>query len=334
MKTSKPGDLAIYLEHFFVDYLMRLRAASTHTIASYRDTFRLFLKFIEVEHNKSPFNLNVKEINCDMVRNFLTYLEDNRGMKSRSRNQRLSALRSFYRYLLIECPELSLTIQKILSIPQKRYESVQVHFLNDAEVKALLEAPDQTTKQGRRDFTLILFLVQTGLRVSELINLKIEDVHIGATAYVTCMGKGRKHRTTPLTKRTAKIIRAWCSEQDFKGSDFLFNNAREKQFSVDGIRYILRKYSVTASQICPSLAKKKVTPHVIRHTTAMQLLFAGVDISTIALWLGHESIETTKQYLEADLKQKEEALKKVNPQGQRPFRYKPKDKLIRFLESL
>ena len=187
---------------------------------------------------------------------------------------------------------------------------------------------------GRRDFTLILFLLQTGLRVSEIVGVKCSDIELGNTSYVTCLGKGRKKRSTPLTKRTAKIMKKWLSEQVIESDEFIFKNARGKQFSVDGIQYLLTKYSLAASKSCPSLARKKVSPHVIRHTTAMKLLTAGVDIMTIALWLGHESIETTKVYLAADIKMKEEALKKVNPTNGSHFRYKPSNRILRFLESL
>ncbi len=221
-----------------------------------------------------------------------------------------------------------------MTIPQKRFESTLITFLNDAEISALLNTPDQTTFIGRRDFTLILLLLQTGLRVSEITCLKCSDVNIGTTSYITCLGKGRKRRSTPLTKRTAKVLKIFLSEQKSDENDYVFKNSRGGKFSVDGIQYILTKYSAIAMKACPSLAKKKVSPHVARHTTAMKLLGAGVDIATIALWLGHESIETTKVYLTADLKMKEEALKKVNPTHKSNFRYKPNDKLLHFLESL
>lgn len=334
MKTNALGNLAKYIELFFVDYLMNQKSVSTHTVTSYRDTFSLFLAFIQSSSGQTPDNLDIEDIDSEMIVDFLNYLEADRGVKVRSRNQRLAGLRSFYRYLAIKCPQLSLHIQQILAIPQKRFESTQITFLNDAEIDALLNTPDQTTFTGRRDFTLILLLLQTGLRVSEIIGLKCSDVNLGTASYITCLGKGRKRRSTPLTKRTAKIMKTWLSEQECDKSDYVFKNARGRKFSADGIQYLLTKYSLAATKGCPSLAKKKVSPHVARHTTAMKLLGAGVDIATIALWLGHESVETTKVYLAADLKMKEEALKKVNPTHNSHFRYKPNDKLLRFLESL
>ena len=220
------------------------------------------------------------------------------------------------------------------TIPQKRYQPAQITFLNDDEIKALLDIPDQTTCNGRRDFTLVSLLLQTGLRVSEIIKLRCNDFNFGEASYITCLGKGRKKRSTPLTRKTAKLLRAWILEQKINENDYLFKNARGNQFSVDGIQYLLTKYSLAASETCHSLKKKRVTPHVARHTAAMRLLESGVDIATIALWLGHESIETTKIYLTASLKMKEEALKKINPVQDGEFRYKPNDELLSFLESL
>jgi integrase/recombinase XerD len=334
MKLNSLGNLAKYIELFFVGYLINQKAVSTHTIASYRDTFSLLFGFIQTSSGQMPDALNIEDIDSEMIVEFLNYLETDRGVTARTRNQRLAGLRSFYHYLMIKCPHLSHHIQRILAIPQKRFQPTLITFLNDTEIDALLNSPDQSTPMGRRDFTLILFLLQTGLRVSEIVGLKCKDVKLDSTSYVTCLGKGRKKRSTPLTKRTAKIIKKWMSEQAVENDGFIFKNARGKQFSVDGIQYILTKHSIAASSSCPSLARKKVSPHVLRHTSAMKLLTAGVDIMTIALWLGHESIETTKVYLTADLKMKEEALKKVNPTNKSHFRYKPSNKILRFLESL
>jgi len=334
MKVKTAGSLAKYIELFFVDYLINQKSVSTHTVASYRDTFSLFLAFVKTSSGKMPDTLNIEDIDSEIIVNFLNYLEIERGVKARTRNQRLAGLRSFYRYLSIKRPDLSHHIQQILAIPQKRFEPTPLIFLNNVEIDALLNAPDQSTLMGRRDFTLILFLLQTGLRVSELTGLTFSDVNLDGASYVTCIGKGRKKRSTPLTKRTAKIMKKWLSEKERDNDEFIFENAKGKQFSADGIQYLLTKYSAIASKACPSLTKKKISPHVIRHTTAMKLLSAGVDIATIALWLGHESIETTKIYLTADLKMKEDALKKVNPTCKSNFRYKPSNKILRFLESL
>jgi integrase/recombinase XerD len=334
MKSNNLGNLAKYIELFFVDYLINQKSVSTHTVASYRDTFSLLLAFIQTNLGQMPDTLDIEFIDSEMIVKFLNYLEVERGVTARTRNQRLAGLRSFYRYLNIKCPHLSHHIQQILAIPQKRYEPALITFLDETEIDALLNSPDQSTPMGRRDFTLILFLLQTGLRVSEIVSVKCSDVKLSSTSYVTCLGKGRKKRSTPLTKRTAKILKKWLSEHVIEGDKFIFQNARGEQFSVDGIQYLLTKYTQAASKSCPSLGRKKVSPHVIRHTTAMNLLSAGVDIMTIALWLGHESIETTKLYLAADMKMKEEALKKVNPTNKSNFRYKPNNKILRFLESL
>jgi len=334
MKRNTTGDLAKYIELFFVEHLINQKSVSTHTVASYRDTFSLLFAFIQSNSGNSPDTLDIEDINSELIVDFLEYLETERGIKTRSRNQQLAGLRSFYKYLAIKCPQLSHHIQQILAIPQKRCQRAQITFLNEHEVDLLLKAPDQSSFFGRRDFTLILFLLQTGLRVSELVCLRCSDLNLGATSYVTCLGKGRKKRSTPLTKRTAKILKSWLSECKGDKDDFVFKNARDRQLSVDGVQYILAKHTHSAAKECPSLDRKRVSPHVLRHTTAMNLLSAGVDIAIIALWLGHESIETTKVYLAADLKMKEAALKKVNPSHKSNFRYKPADKLLHFLESL
>lgn len=323
------------LEGFFTQRLLQQKQASTHTIASYRDTFRLLFRFTEKRLHKPPSRLNLEEIDAPLVAAFLSDLEKNRSTSPRSRNLRLTAIRSFFRYAAYEAPAHSAQIQRVLAIPGKRYDRVQIHFLSHAELDALLGAPELETWSGRRDYALLMVAVQTGLRLSELTGLKRQDVMVDTGAHVRCTGKGRKERCTPLTKQTRAVLKNWLNEPEKAGTGMLFPNARGGRLSGDGVRYILAKHIVTASKNCPSLLRKKVTPHVLRHTMAMELLQAGVDRAVIALWLGHESVETTQIYLDANLALKEEILAKTrSPNGPNFVRYKPPDRLLAFLNSL
>jgi site-specific recombinase XerD len=323
------------LEGFFTQRLLQQKQASTHTIASYRDTFRLLFRFTEKRLHKPPSRLTLEEIDAPLVAAFLNDLEKSRSISPRSRNLRLTAIRSFFRYAAYEAPAHSAQIQRVLAIPGKRYDRVQIHFLSHAELDALLGAPKVETWSGRRDQALLLVAAQTGLRLSELTGLKRQNVTIDTGAHVRCTGKGRKERCTPLTKPTKDILKNWLNELEKANTEMLFPNARGGRLSGDGVRYILAKHIVTASKACPSLLRKKVTPHVLRHTTAMELLQAGVDRALIALWLGHESVETTQIYLDANLALKEEILAKTrSPNGSWRGRYKPPDRLLAFLNSL
>jgi site-specific recombinase XerD len=323
------------LEGFFTQRLLQQKQASTHTIASYRDTFRLLFRFTEKRLHKSPSRLTLEEIDAPLVAAFLNDLEKNRSISPRSRNLRLTAIRSFFRYAAYEAPAHSAQIQRVLAIPGKRYDRVQIHFLSHAELGTLLAAPKPETWSGRRDQALLLVAAQTGLRLSELTGLKRQDVTIDTGAHVRCTGKGRKERCTPLTKQTKAILKNWLNEPRKANTDVLFPNTRGGRLSGDGVRYILAKHIVTAAKTCPSLLRKKVTPHVLRHTVAMELLQAGVDRAVIALWLGHESVETTQIYLDANLALKEEILAKTRSQNGSNFgRYKPPDRLLAFLNSL
>jgi len=323
------------LEGFFTQRLLLQKQASTHTIASYRDAFRLLFRFIEKHLHKPPSRLTLEEIDAPLVAAFLNDLEKNRSISPRSRNLRLTAIRSFFRYAAYEAPAHSAQIQRVLAIPGKRYDRVQIHFLSHAELHALLGAPKLETWSGRRDQALLLVAAQTGLRLSELTGLKRHDVTTDTGGHVRCTGKGRKERCTPLTKQTKAILKNWLNEPKKANTEMLFPNARGGRLSGDGVRYILAKHIVTASKTCPSLLQKKVTPHVLRHTMAMELLQAGVDRALIALWLGHESVETTQIYLDANLALKEEILAKTrSPNGSNSGRYKPPDKLLAFLNSL
>ncbi|MGA2107947.1 MAG: tyrosine-type recombinase/integrase [Syntrophorhabdales bacterium] len=332
MKTE--NDFPSLLQAFFTDRLMRQRQASPHTIASYRDTFRLLLSFAEQRLNKAPSALHLEDLDTPFIGAFLDHLEKERGNSARSRNVRLAALHSFFRYVALHEPSMSALAQRVLAIPQKRYHRTQIQFLTRPEIEALIAAPDQKTWAGRRDRTLLLVAVQTGLRVSELTGLRCEHVVLGTGAHLQCTGKGRKDRCTPLRREAAAALRAWLAERKGQSTDHLFPNAKGRALSTDGVAYILAKHVATAQQHCPSLEKKRVTPHVLRHTVAMELLQNGVDRSVIALWLGHESMETTQVYLHADMALKEKALAKAAPLGIKIRRYRPDDKLLAFLKEL
>lgn len=323
------------LEGFFTQRLMQQKQASPHTIASYRDTFRLLFRFTEKRLHKPPSQLVLEEIDAPLIAAFLNDLEKNRSISPRSRNLRLTAIRSFFRYAAYESPAHSAQIQRVLAIPGKRYDRIQIHFLSHAEVEAVLRAPDRKIWSGRRDHALLMVAFQTGLRLSELTGLKRQDVMVGTGAHVRCTGKGRKERCTPLAKQTRAVLKNWLNEPEKANSEMLFPNARGGRLSGDGMRYILAKHVGAASKILPSLLRKKVTPHVLRHTTAMELLQAGVDRALIALWLGHESVETTQIYLDANLALKEEILAKTrSPNGGKPGHFKPDDRLLAFLKAL
>jgi integrase/recombinase XerD len=323
------------LEGFFTQRLIAQRRVSPHTIASYRDTFRLLLQFVEQRLGKPPSRLVLTDLDPSLIGVFLNDLEKRRGNTARSRNLRLTAIRSFYRYLSHEEPTQSGLIQRVLAMPSKRYEKKLIGFLNRPEIDALLGAPDLSTWTGRRDHAFLLVAVQTGLRLSEMTGLRRTDVVLTTGAHVHCIGKGRKERCTPLTKQAVRTLKAWLKEPPRGAGDIVFPSARGNRISADAVQLFLAKHVANASQQCASLSSRRVTPHLLRHTAALELLQAGVDRSLIALWLGHESIETTQMYLDADLALKERALAKTTPlKGKAVGRYRPDDKLLAFLKSL
>jgi site-specific recombinase XerD len=332
MKTTIP--LSVLLQSFFTDRLMAQRRASPHTIASYRDTFRLLFRFAQDRLKKPPSALGLEDLDEAFVGAFLDHLEKKRGNETKSRNLRLTAIRSFFRYVSFQEPGRSDLIQRVLAIPDKRQDRRLVDFLTRPEIHALLSAPDRETRTGRRDYALLLLAIQTGLRLSELIGLRCEDVSLDFGAHVRCLGKGRKERCTPLTRHTRAVLRAWIRERRGAPVDVVFPNRHGGRFSPDGIQYLVAKYAGAAQATCPSLKRKRVSPHVLRHTAAMELLQAGVDRSMIALWLGHESVQTTQIYLAASLAIKEEILAKTNPLTGTVKRYKPGDQLLEFLQTL
>jgi site-specific recombinase XerD len=320
--TREPSFAAL-LEKFFIQRLMHQRQASVHTIASYRDTFRLLLEFVQRRLHKAPSTLALEDINAPLVAEFLDEQEQVRGVTARTRNLRLTAVHSFFRYAAFEMPSHSAHIQRVLAIPAKRFSRALVPFLSRQEVDALLAAPDQQTWSGRRDHALLLLAVQTGLRLSELTGLRREDLHIGAGAHVRVFGKGRKERCTPLSKSTRAVLAAWVREPPRAENQPLFPNARGGRLSAHGVHYLLHKHVLAATNECSSLKNKRVSPHVLRHTTAMDLLQEGVDPSVIALWLGHESVETTQVYLDANLTLKQAVLDRTTPPKGKPGRYRP-----------
>lgn len=326
--------LAPLLEAFFSERLQRQRRSSPHTTAAYRDAFRLLLRFAEKHIGKLPSTLFLADVDAPLVGAFLDHLERERGNSVRTRNARLAAIHSFFRFAAVREPAHAGLIQRVLAIPQKRFDRDLVTFLARGEVDALLAAPDTSTRLGRRDHALLLLAVQTGLRLAELTALRIEDLALGAGAHVRCQGKGRKERCTPLSRATARVLRAWIAECSATGTDLVFQSLRRTRLSHDAVERLVSKYAQVATRSCPTLARKHVTPHVLRHTTAVQLLEAGVDRAVIALWLGHEQVETTQIYLDADLAMKERALARTAPPGARPGRFRPKDSLLAFLEGL
>ena len=328
-----PNNFPVLLERFFSQRLVAQRQASPHTIASYRDTFRLLLQFAEKRLHKRPSSLLLSDLQPALIGAFLDELEKTRGNTARSRNLRLTAIRSFFKYAAYEDPTQSGLIQSILAMPSKRQEKKLVAFLTRPEIDALLAAPDQKTWAGRRDYAFLAVAIQTGLRLSEMTGLQRSDLTLEASPHVHCMGKGRKERRTPLTRQVVTILKPWL--QELGVGQIVFPNARTGRLSADGVQYFLAKHVAVACKRCPSLSLKNVTPHVLRHTAAIELLLAGVDRSVIALWLGHESVETTQIYLDADLALKERALAKIAQADAKPSgRYRPDDHLLAFLKAL
>lgn len=331
---TAPVPIAGLLEAFFTDRLMRERNASPHTIAAYRDTFRLLFAFVQQRSKKAPSLVTVADLNAPLIGAFLDHIEQGRGNTARTRNARLAAIHSFFRYAALQEPAHAAVIQRVLAMPSKRYDKKPVDFLTREEMEALLAAPNRETWVGRRDQTMLLLALQTGLRVSELVGLRCEDVVLGSGAHVRCRGKGRKERCTPLRRDAVATVRNWLRERAGRPEDPLFPSGRGDAMSRDAVEYLLAKYTAAAQKRQPSLKRKHVSPHVLRHSTAMDLLQRGIDRSVIALWLGHESVETTQMYLDADLALKEKALARTAPLHTRRGRYRPDDRLLAFLKSL
>jgi site-specific recombinase XerD len=327
--------LPTLLQQFFTDRLTTQMEASPNTIAGYRDTFRLLLSFASKKVGQAPTKLKVEDLDAALVGDFLAHIETVRGNSARSRNTRLAAIRSFFRFVAMSDPAHLLHCQRILAMPSKRYVRRTVDFLDRAEMEALSAAPDRSTWVGRRDHVILIVALQTGLRASELLSLRRCDVATGTGAHIRCEGKRRKQRCTPLRRETLKVLEVWLKERGGADHDPLFPTHRGGKLSRDALEHIIRRHTASAVRLCPSLRGKRVSPHVLRHSTAMELLHHGVDQAVIALWLGHESVETTQVYTHADIRLKEKALARVAAQtSTTPGRYRPGDKLLAFLEAL
>jgi integrase/recombinase XerD len=326
--------LAPTLQAFFTDRLVRQRQASPHTVAAYRDTLRLLVRFAATRQAVEPSQLDIAHLDATLISAFLDHREHDHRNSIRTRNARLAAIRSLFRFAALRHPEHAATIARVLAIPPKRFERRLVTFLTEPEVEALLAAPDRSTWTGRRDHTWLALAVQTGLRASELIGARGADIHLGVGAHISCLGKGRKQRITPLTMPVAAVLRVWLAERRGHAHEPIFTTQKGKTLSRDALERRLATYVARAIRTCASLHEKTITLHVLRHTAAMRLLHAGVDTSVIALWLGHEQVETTQIYLHADLALKERALARTTPMHTSPGRYQPSDALLAFLEAL
>jgi site-specific recombinase XerD len=327
--------LAPLLQAFFIERLAHQRDASPNTIAAYRDSFRLLLTFMHQHTGKAPSRLQLEDLDAATITAFLAHLENERGNSVRTRNARLTAIHSFFHYAALKAPESAELIARVLSIPEKRYESTLISYLTDPEIDALLAAPDRSTPTGRRDHALLLVAVQTGLRASELASLRRENVNLGG-GWVRCQGKGRKERCTPLSRVARQVLRVWLRELGGDPAGPLFPSRNSGHLTRSAIWRLVINHTSTARERCPSLAAKNITPHVLRHTAAMRLLRAEppVDTATIALWLGHETLDSTNKYLHADMELKRRALDRTTPTNTKPGRYRAPDRLLAFLESL
>ena len=326
--------MAATVQAFFTERLQSQRQASPRTITAYRDTIRMLLAFTSSKTGKRCHRLEFTDLNAAAVSAFLNHLEHDRGNNIRTRNARLAAIHSLFSFAALRHPEHADDIRRVLAIPAKRGDHTVVTYLTDIEAQALVDAPDRATRTGRRDHAILCLAVQTGLRASELISLIRSDIHLGAAAHVSCRGKGRKHRITPLTAGTSGVLRMWTNETGGVPASPLFVTNRGGPLSLDALAQRVAVHAAPAASSCPSLASKHVTPHMLRHTAAMRLLHAGVDTTVIALWLGHENVSTTRIYLEADLELKQKALDRTTPATTTPGRYRPPDQLIAFLEAL
>ncbi|MGP9652454.1 tyrosine-type recombinase/integrase [Glutamicibacter sp. AOP38-B1-38] len=324
------------LQAFFTDKLIAERQASANTLAAYRDTFILLLRYLDQVEGHRPEKITFEICNAQVIASFLSHLETERGNSVSTRNARLAAIRSFYRYASYREPLQASRIAEVLSIGTKRHTNHLVEYLEHDEVLALLAAPDQTRWHGRRDHILLFTMVHTGLRVSELISLSACDVHVRTTgSYIQCVGKGRKTRMIPLASPSQAILARWMTENRSEEHQPIFGTVTGHRLSRDAVAKILRTHVQVASLNCPSLAGKNITPHSLRHTCAMLLLQAGVDINVIAMWLGHQSPETTQIYLHADLRAKEQALAKIaHEPSLTPSRFKADSELLKFLSQL
>jgi len=326
--------LAPSLQAFFVTRLGTERDVSPHTVDSYRHTFRLLLTYARQRTGKAPSELEFGDLDAALVSSFLEHLEHDRGCGVGTRNTRLAAVHSFFRFASYRHPEHAATIQQVLAIPQKKSERRPRSFLTTVEMEALLAAPNRSTWSGRRDHMVLALALQTGLRLSELTGLRCRDVELGAAAHVKCLGKGRKRRDTPLDRTTVSLLRAWLRERRGNPDDPLFPSRQGGRLSSDAVQRLVAKHAETARASCLSLGSKRITAHNLRHSCAMDLLASGLDVATVAMWLGHEKLESVNAYVHSDLTMKERALDRRSPFKARAGRYRPSDALLAFLEDL
>lgn len=326
--------IAATMQSFFTDRLVKQRRVSPRTIAVYRDTMRLLVTFAQQHHDRPPHLLDWDDLDATTITAFLEHCEHDRNNSTRTRNLRLTAIRSLFAYASLRHPEHAATIQQVLAIPAKRFDKPTITFLTAEQIDALVAAPDLTRWEGRRDRALLLTAVQTGLRVAELVGLNCADIALGPGAAVSCLGKGRRHRAVPLTTPTHAVLRVWTSERGGQPDEPLFPTRTGNRLSADAVQRLVRKHATTAAAACPSIRPDQIHPHVLRHSCAMTLLQAGVDTAVIALWLGHADIRSTNAYLHADMTIKQRALDRTTPTSSPPGRYKPTDSLLAFLEAL
>lgn len=331
---TEPMGFPALLQDFFQRRLLAERGVSAHTIASYRDTFELLLRYAEKRTGRMPSALRLEDIDAPFVLAFLDHLESERGNSPRTRNLRLTAIRSFLRYASLRAPAAVPVAERVLAISSKRFDHPALEFLSREEVEALLEAPDRSTWSGERDAVLLAVLYNSGARVSELVGLRVVDVLLDRQSALHLQGKGRKQRVVPLWKDTAKQLRGWLTRIDHRPEAPVFPNRAGKPLTRSGVEQRLRVAIRTAATRCPSLAGRRISPHTLRHTTAMHLLQSGVDITVIALWLGHQDTATTHLYVEADLAMKEAALRRLDHPSLKHVRYRAPDRLLAFLEAL
>jgi site-specific recombinase XerD len=332
--TAQATGFAALVQGFFCGRLIEQQNASAATVSSYRDTFRLLLGYLQTIRKRPPVDLTLSDLDSPVIAAFLGYLEKQRHNSIRTRNTRFAAIRSFLKYAAARDPESLPIVQRVLALPMKRFARPALSFLSREEVAALLAAPDGATWSGQRDRALFALMYNTGARVSEIIAVRRADIALEGARSVQLLGKGRKQRTVPLWKGTAQHLRDWAAQIDPAAEAFLFPNRGGGPLSRSGVAKRLQEAVGVAGDRCPSLSGKRVSPHTLRHTTALHLLQAGVDITVIALWLGHESPETTHQYVEANLAMKEEALAKVEEVAIPNVRYRASDDLLQFLDSL
>lgn len=326
--------IAPTLQGFFTERLINQRKVSERTIASYRDAIKLLLAFAQQRTGKPPSRLEWNDLDTEAITAFLDHLETGRGNSERTRNLRLTAIRSLYAYAALRHPEHSDLIARVLAIPTKRFDKALIAFLTDTETDALIAAPDRSRWEGRRDHALLQLSLQTGLRVSEITGLNCADVSLGTGAHVRCLGKGRKHRAVPLTKPTRAVLKVWIAERGDQADQPLFPTRTGRRLSTDAVARLVREHAKTAAANCASIQPDRLHPHVLRHSCAMRLLHAGVDTAVIALWLGHADLRSTNVYLHADMTIKQKALERTAPATTPPGRYRPSDPVLAFLESL